>query len=135
MHASPQFLFQGPQLGLLPLAHRLSQNREVPLPGPSANVRETQEVERLRLAFATLAPILLRKAAKFDDARLVGMQLQPKLRESLAQFRQKPLCFMTMLESRNKIISEANEDYISVRLLLSPSLDPEIEYIIEVNVR
>jgi hypothetical protein len=25
----------------------------------------------------------------------------PKLRESLAQFRQKPLCFMTMLESRN----------------------------------
>jgi hypothetical protein len=132
VHASPQFLFQGPQLGLLPLAHRLSQNREVPLPGPSANVRETHEVERLRLAFATLAPILLRKAAKFDDPRLVGMQLQPKLRESLAQFRQKSLCFMTMLESRNKIIGEANEDYSSVRLLLSPLLDPEIEYIIEV---
>jgi CheY-like chemotaxis protein len=38
MHASPQFLFQGPQLGLLPLAHRLSQDREVPLPGPSASL-------------------------------------------------------------------------------------------------
>src|SRR5439155_3612816 len=72
MHASPQFLFQGPLLGLLPLAHRLSQDREVPLPGPSANVREAQEVERFRLAFATLAPILFRKAAKFDDSRLVG---------------------------------------------------------------
>jgi hypothetical protein len=57
MHASPQFLFQSPQLGLLPPAHRLSQDREVPLPGPSANVRETQEVERLRLTFATLARI------------------------------------------------------------------------------
>jgi hypothetical protein len=94
---------KGLQLGLLPLAHRLSQDREVPLPGPSANVREAQEVARLRLAFTTLAPILFRKGAKFDDSRLVGMQLQPKLRASLAQFRQKPLCFMTMLESRNKI--------------------------------
>jgi hypothetical protein len=84
MHASPQFLFQGPQLGLLPLAHRLSQDRKVPLPGPSANVREAQEIERLRLAFATLAPILFRKAAKFDDSRLVGMQLEAKARESFA---------------------------------------------------
>ena len=81
MHASPQFLLQGPQLGLLPLAHRLSQDREVPPPGPSADVRKTQEVERLRLAFATLAPILLRKAAKFDDSRLIGMHLKTKVRE------------------------------------------------------
>jgi hypothetical protein len=76
MHASPQFLFQSPQLGVLPLAHRLSQDREVPLPGPSANVRETQEVERLRLASSTFSPIVFRKAAKFDDARSIGMQLQ-----------------------------------------------------------
>jgi hypothetical protein len=96
---------------------------------------EAQEVERLRFAFATLAPILFCKAAKFDDSRFVGMQLQPKLCDSLAQFRQKPLCFMTMLESRDKIISEAIEDYISVRLLLSPSLDPEIECIVEIDIR
>src|SRR5262245_14364274 len=135
MHASPQFLFQGPQLGLLPLAHRLSQDREVPLPGPCANVRETQEVERLRLAFPTLAPILFRKAAKFDDARLIGMQLKAEVRESLAQFRQEPLCFIPMLESRHEVIGKANEDYLPARLLPSPLLDPQVKYIMQIDVR
>src|SRR5262250_278604 len=135
MHASPQFLFQGPQLGLLPLAHRLSQDREVPLPGPSANVRETQEVERLRLAFATLAPILCRKAAKFDDSRLISMQLKAKARESLTQLRQEPLCFMPMLKSRHEVIGKANEDDLSARVPLSPLPDPEVECVVEIDVR
>jgi hypothetical protein len=135
MHASPQFLFQGPQLGLLPLAHRLSQDREVPLPGPSANVCETQEVERLRLAFATLASILFRKAAKFDDSRLIGMQLKAKARESLAQLRQEPLCFIPMLKSRNKVVGKTHEDHLPARLLLSPLLDPEVEYVVQIDVR
>jgi hypothetical protein len=132
MHALPQFLFQDPQLGLLPLAHRLSQDREVPLPGSAANVREAQEVERLRLAFPTLASILFRKAAKFDDARLIGMQLKAKVRESLAQLCQEPLCFIPMLESRHKVIGKANEDHLSVRLLPSPLPDPEVERVVEI---
>src|SRR6516162_10318582 len=135
MHASPQFLFQGPQLGLLPLAHRLSQDRKVPLPGPSANVREAQEVERFRLAFATLPPILFRKAAKFDDARLIGMQLKAKLRESFAQLRQEPLCFIPMLESGHEVIGKANEDALSARVPLSPLPNPEIECVVEIDIR
>src|SRR5215471_7322964 len=135
MHASPQFLFQGPQLSLQPLAHRLSQDREVPLPGPSANVREAQEVERLRLAFATLAPILFRKAAKFDDPRLVGMQLKAKVRESVAQLRQEPLCFIPVLESCHEVIRKANEDDLSARLPLSPLPDPEVECVVEIDIR
>jgi hypothetical protein len=38
-------------------------------------------------------------AAKLDDSRFVSVQLQPKLREWLAQFCQKPLCFLTMFKS------------------------------------
>ena len=49
------------------------------------------------------AAISLRKAAALDNSRFVGMQCQPELRETLAQFRQKPLCFVTMLASRNEI--------------------------------
>ena len=63
----------------------------MPLPGSAANVREAQEVERLRLAFPTLASILSRKAAKFEDSRLIGMQLKTKVRESLAQLCQELL--------------------------------------------
>src|SRR5215471_8678279 len=135
MHASPQFLFQGPQLSLQPLAHRLSQDREVPLPGPSADVREAQEVERLRLALATLAPILFRKAAKLDDSRLVGMQLKAKVRESVAQLRQEPFCFIPVLESCHEVIRKANEDDLSARVPLSPLPDPEVECVVEIDIR
>jgi hypothetical protein len=99
VHASPQFLFQSLQLGLPPLPHRLAQNREVSLSGFPATMREAQKVERLRFAAASVSSVLLRIAAKLDDSRLVGMQLQSKLREALAPFRQKPLCFLTMLEA------------------------------------
>jgi len=103
VHASPQFFFQSPQLGLPPLAHRLSQYREVSLPSFPATVREPQEVERLRFAVATIPSIVFRIAAKLEDSRFIGMQLKTKPRNSLAQLRQKTLCFMAMLKTRNEV--------------------------------
>ena len=103
VHASPQFFFQSPQLSLPPLAHRLSQYREVSLPGLAAAMRKTQEVKRLRLAVATLSSIRFRIAAKLEDSRFVGVQLKTEPRKSLAQFCQKPLGFMAMLKSGNEI--------------------------------
>src|SRR5215472_15558295 len=135
VHASPQLLFQGSQLGLPPLAHRLSQHREVPLPSFPAAMRKTQEVKRLRFAAATLSSILFRKTTKLDDPRFVSMQLEAKPREPLAQFRQKLLCFLTVLESGNEVIGKTHKDDVPVRLLLSPSLDPEVENIVEIDVR
>jgi hypothetical protein len=37
-----------------------------------------------------------------------------------------------MLKSGNKVIGEADKNNLPVRLLLSPSLDPEVEYIVKV---
>src|SRR5262249_34205194 len=135
VHASPQLLVQGSQLGLPSLSHRLSQYREVSLPSFPATMRKTQEVERLRFAAAKLLSILFRKAAELDNARFVGMQLKAKPREPLAQFRQKPLCFMAMLEARDEVLGETHKDYFPTRLLLSPSLNPEVENIMEIDVR
>jgi hypothetical protein len=103
VHASPQFYFQNSQLSLPPLAHCLSQHREVSLPGLAAAMRKTQEVERLRFAVATVASILFRKAAKLDDSRFVGVQLKTEPRKSVAQFCQKPLGFVAMLKSGNEV--------------------------------
>lgn len=50
VHALPQFFFQSPQLRLPPLAHRLSQYREVPLPSFPTAVGKAQKVKRFRLA-------------------------------------------------------------------------------------
>ena len=103
VQASPQFFFQSPQLGLPPLAHRLSQYRETPLPGFSATVREPQKVERFWFAVATIPSVVFRKAAKLDDSGFVGVQLESKPRETFAQFCQKPLCFLTMLKSGHEV--------------------------------
>src|SRR5580700_5958735 len=135
VQASPQFFFQSPQLSLPPLAHRLSQYREMSLPGFPAAVRKTQEVERFRFAVATSPSVGFRIAAKFDDSRFVSMQLESKPRATFAQFCQKPLRFLTMLKSRNKVIGKTHEDYLPARWLPSPSLDPEVEYVVQVDVR
>src|SRR4029077_21248110 len=135
VQALPEFFLQSPQLSLPPLAHRLSQYREMPLPSFPAAMRKTQEVKRLRCAATTVSPILLRKAAKLDDTRFVGVQLKPEPRESFAQFRTKLLCFISMLEPRHEVIGKADEDYLPARLLLSPSLDPEVENIVEIDIR
>lgn len=103
VQASPQFFTQVPQLGLPSLAHRLSQHREVSLPGFPTTVREAQKVKRSRFAIATAASVVLRIAAELDDARFVGVQFQPELRKSLAQFCQKPLCFRTVFKARNEV--------------------------------
>src|SRR5262249_17511804 len=112
-----------------------SQYREVPFPSLATAMRKTQEVERLRFAVAAISSIVFRIAAELDDSRFVGMQLETKPRESLAQFRQKPLCFVSMLESRDKVIRKTHEDYLPARLLPSPSLNPEVENIVEIDVR
>src|SRR5580693_2269809 len=135
VHASPQFFFQSPQLRLPPLTHRLAQYREVSLPSLPTTVRKTQEVKRLRFAVAPVSSVLLRIAAKLDDSRFVGMQLQPEPRETFAQFCQKPLCFVTMLESGHEVVGKTDEDYLPARLLSSPLLDPEVEYVVQIEVR
>jgi hypothetical protein len=95
-------------------------------------MRKTQEVERLRFAVATIPSIVFRIAAKLDDSRFVGVQLESEPRETFAQFCQKPLCFITMLKSCDEVISKTDEDYLPARLLPSPSLDPEVEKIVEI---
>jgi hypothetical protein len=49
VHASPQFLSQGPQLGLPPLAHRLPQNREMSLPRLPTTVRGKGQEQKKKM--------------------------------------------------------------------------------------
>src|SRR5271165_6842714 len=88
------------QLGRHALADRLPVHHEVPrrviLP---TDVSETQKVEGFRLPFPTLAPPFSGITPKFNQARLLRMQLQPELPHSLLQFRQELFGFFPVLES------------------------------------
>ncbi len=98
-------------------------------------MRKTQKVEGLRLSLGTSSSVSFRVAAELDEACLLGMEFQTKLRESFAQLSQETFRVSTMLKAQDEIISEADGHYISVRLRPPPSLDPEVEHIVKVDIR
>jgi len=85
-------------------------------------VREAQKVEALRFPVAAVSSILVRMAAKFDEPCLVGMQLQAKLRESFAEFREESLGLLSVLEPNDEVIGKTHDDHVTLRLRFSPLL-------------
>ena len=83
VQAPPKLGFDLAQLGLQPLPDRLPHHREPSIPLLPANVREAEEVERLRLPLSGAPPVLGRIRAEGQQACLLGVQLQAKLREAL----------------------------------------------------
>jgi hypothetical protein len=135
VYASPQFFFQSLQLRSPPLAHRLSQSREPSFPSLATTMRDSQEVEPLRCAVAPILATVFRIAATLDDSCFVGVQLQAKPYKSFAQLCQKQPCFLSMLKSRDEVMRRTHKDSFPARLLPSSPRNPEIEYIVEIEIR
>ena len=95
VHSSPKLGFHLIQLRLQPFPYRLPQHREPSIaPLLSADMREAQKVERLRLPFPTPLPVGRRKPPELDQARLLGMQFQIRTSPCRSRkFFQKPLGF------------------------------------------
>jgi hypothetical protein len=135
VHTSFQFGLHRLELRLPPLAHRLAQHREPTLARLPATMREAEEVESTRgTPIVTTAPILPRIAAKLDQSRLLGVQFQTKAREAFTQLGEELLSLDPMLEPNYKVIGPTHDDHISARLLVSPSLDPQVEHIVQVDI-
>ncbi len=114
-------------------------NRGPPQPEPSvlsvpANVREAQEVERLRLPDTPLRAMLGRKAPKLDQASLVGVQLQAEPGESFAQIVKEPISVTSVFKSSHEVISEAHDDDVTRSGLFPPLPGPTVKDIVEVHV-
>ena len=80
-------------------------------------------------------PVLFGKSAKLDPARLVRMELQPKLSQTLPQVLQEVICVRLILESRDGVIRETDDHHLAVRILPAPDVHPEIESVVQVNIR
>jgi hypothetical protein len=114
---------------LPPFAHRLTQHRELAHSRLPATVREAEKVKARRCAPITaLLSVRPRKAAELDQSCLLGVQFQTEVREPLAQLGKEPLSLNSMLEPNNKVIRKTHHDDITASLLLSPSLDPQVEH-------
>src|SRR5712691_487217 len=114
VQAPPELGFHLAQLGLQPLPDRLPHHREPPIPLLPADVREAEEIERLRLPLAGALPVLGREWPEFQQSRLLGVQLPAELRESLTQVSQKPLSVRPMLEPHDEVVRVPHDDHIAM---------------------
>ena len=101
-------------------AHGDASQPEASGPGLPAQVRETEEVERLRFPDASCRPLPGGAPPKLEQPSLVGMQLQPELREPFAKVGEEPLCIFLMLEPRDEVVGETHDDHIPVRKATPP---------------
>ena len=85
MHSLAELVLDRPEPGLHAFAHRLVSELEGAAPRRPADMREVEEVERLRLAIATPAASACSMSAELDQARLFWMQRECKLRQSPPQ--------------------------------------------------
>src|SRR5260370_22916098 len=74
-------------------------------------------------------------ASELDKPRLLRVQLQLELLHSFLQFRPEPFGIVFELKSNQGVVGITHHDYIAVRTPLTPCLDPEIEDVVEVDIR
>src|SRR5262250_3068103 len=96
------------QLRPLALGDGDTSDPDPPGPGPRADMREPQEIERLRPAQTPPRPIPSGVPPELDQPRLVRMQAQPELRQPPAKLDQEPPRIILMLKPDNKIVSETH---------------------------
>jgi hypothetical protein len=123
-------------LELRPLALRDGDafEEEAPVPGLGADVREAQEIERLRLTQPTRCPSLGGEAAELDQACLVLVQFQPEPGKPLPQIGQELFGVTEMLEPSREIVGEPDDDHVTARVPLPPVLGPPVENVMKVDV-
>src|SRR5215468_6169171 len=98
-------------------------------------MREAQKVERLGFPFSSSFPVLFGKPAELDPARLVRVQFQSELGQALSQVFQKAIGVRLVLESNNSVIRVANDYHLALRPFRAPDVHPEIETVVQVNIR
>src|SRR5216683_2451338 len=136
VHASLKLGFHLVQFRLQPFADRLPQYRKPPIaPLLHADVRKAEEIERLRFPFSTPLPLVDRIRTKLQKSRLLGMQFQVELSHSFRKFRSELIGIRFAVESHHDVIGKSHDDLLAVRALLTPRLDPQVEYVMKIDVR
>src|SRR5256885_12547961 len=126
MPASLELVVDLTQLRPDPLRDRDALEPEPARPGHRADVRETQEVERLRLAQTPRRPSPGGVPPELDQPRLVQVQLQPELRQPLVKLVQEPPRILLILEPDDEVVSKPHGNDLPVRLRPPPPVDPQV---------
>src|SRR5689334_16837613 len=85
MPAPHELVLDLPQFSPHPLGDRDALEHEAPVLALRAAMRESQEIERLRLAQTTARPVTGGEPPELDQPGLVGLKLQDERRELVAK--------------------------------------------------
>src|SRR2546427_5785742 len=136
VHTTLKFGFHLVQLRLQSLAYRLPQHRKPSVaPLLHADVRKAEEVERLRFPFSTPLPLVDGIRTELQKARLLGMQFQVELPHSFGKLRPKLISIRFAVESHHDVVGKSHDDDVAVRALLTPCLNPQVKYVMKIDVR
>ena len=135
MHAPPQLDFHLLQLGLHAFANRLPKHQKPSLFRLPADVLEAEKIEGLRPAQSEALSVRRRVASELEESRLFRVQFQLEFRHAFGEFFPELFSFRLELESNHDVVGIAHDDYIAVRPLLSPCLNPKIKDVVKVDIR
>src|ERR1035441_9591066 len=91
VHTCAELLLDLLQLSPHTLADRHALHAKTSVPVFSADVREAQKIERLRLAFPSSRPIFFGEPPELNQTRFVRMEFQPELGQSFPKVLQQTL--------------------------------------------
>ena len=136
VHTLSQFGFDLLKFPAQPLASRLANDRVHAVTSlRPADMRESQEVECFRSPLMTPLAVIDREWTEFHEPRLFRVQRQTELSESLLEFSQTPFRFGLVLKSNHEVIRPPDDDHIALSLRTPPMVDPQIEDVMQEDVR
>src|SRR3984893_14773118 len=109
MHQPPPLLAQRLQLARQALALRLVLHDEPAVPRPPAVVGEAEEGEDHRSPLAALPPSQSREPAELDQSRLVLVQRQAEVTQSLLEGTDHLPCIGLALEAHHEVVGIAHD--------------------------
>src|SRR5688572_20497989 len=135
MHAPPKLIFDQAQFRPHSTRDRMPGEQKLTRLRPRTDVLESQEVEGLRLPASSFSSTHRRERAEHNQARLVWMQLEPKLAQSLAQFALESYGYRVVLEADDHVVRISDDEELLARLLGTPAVDPQVVDVVQIDIR
>jgi len=98
-------------------------------------MREAQEVERFWFASAMSRTPLRGETPEFNQARLLAVQRETEPAKAALQLLLKSYGLPPVLEADDEIIRVPNHDHVAACVTPPPLVGPQIEHVMEIDIR
>lgn len=118
-----------------PLLGREAKQAEPAFAGCATTMREAQKIEGLWPALPPFTTLDGRKSTKLDESSLVRVQGQAERAHTRLQILQETLCRRLAFKAEHTVIGIANHNDLIRGLRSAPLMNPQIESVVQVDVR